>query len=523
MSTNNLKLFAEELGKGLADAAAGKGSKEAQRASYESLSPQVFAQDEKELQEEFRSLQGNLSGKTSSKEEIVVLPPITMDWKQIRTIWRSEFAKFKKNEKATSFKGDKTGSNGEYLTSSGKYNDWTELTKATKATIGAGGSWYICPVLDYKRANKKLKRTFGEAIAKAEIKNRKYSNRRVDEIEQSYITSRITGHQGAKVPVPGKGWQVYRPEGMTEGEKSSGIQLGHGEYGKPSFLRKAEEAEKRINKAVSSGRITAEEGELLKTGIYIAKQEWKVHLEHVEKLSLRSGFKKNYTLVIVTGQRTSKNMRDADKEKEFGDGVKIWWTRAAKSEHKTRLPQSIGNLILGKLTTGNKGVRNTSRRYKPREVIQSDERSAPVKLIYKQKTRLRISKPGLGIVAAAKKAVKSDKKQDVKPQVQPASIGDAGSPLHLRSVFNAKMAEAIKDNMGGTTLHNRTGRFAESVHVHNIAPHRGTDGIVQYSYMYNPYRIFEGDGTRDPRLIIDKTIREQAAEMAMGTFTTQRI
>ena len=63
MSTNNLKLFAEELGKGLADAAAGKGSKEAQRASYESLSPQVFAQDEKELQEEFRSLQGNLSGK----------------------------------------------------------------------------------------------------------------------------------------------------------------------------------------------------------------------------------------------------------------------------------------------------------------------------------------------------------------------------------------------------------------------------------------------------------------------------
>ena len=95
--------------------------------------------------------------------------------------------------------------------------------------------------------------------------------------------------------------------------------------------------------------------------------------------------------------------------------------------------------------------------------------------------------------------------------------------MHLLAMFNTKLEQNIKDNMEGAALHNRTGRFAESVHVHNIAPHRGTDGIVQYSYMYNPYRIFEGDGTRDPRLIIDKTIREQAAEMAMGTFTTQRI
>ena len=63
-------------------------------------------------------------------------------------------------------KGKKNKLNNNYEP---KYNDWTELTKATKATIGAGGNWYICPVLDYKRANKKLKRTFGEAIAAATI------------------------------------------------------------------------------------------------------------------------------------------------------------------------------------------------------------------------------------------------------------------------------------------------------------------------------------------------------------------
>ena len=100
---------------------------------------------------------------------------------------------------------------------------------------------------------------------------------------------------------------------------------------------------------------------MLKAGIYVAQEEWKVHLEHVEKLSLKSGFKKKYTLVIVSGQRTSDNMRDADKERNFGNGVKAWWVKAAESEHKTRLPNSVGNLILGRLVTGtHRRIKNVS-------------------------------------------------------------------------------------------------------------------------------------------------------------------
>ena len=77
--------------------------------------------------------------------------------------------------------------------------------------------------------------------------------------------------------------------------------------------------------------------------------------------------------------------------------------------------------------------------------------------------------------------------------------------------------------MGGRALHNRTGRFAGSVKALNIIPVPGTTGTIQYSYMRDPYEVFEGQGGRDPRLLIDQTLREQAAEMALGKFTTQRV
>ena len=122
----------------------------------------------------------------------------------------------------------------------------------------------------------------------------------------------------------------------------------------------------------------------------------------------------------------------------------------------------------------------------------------------------------------AKKAKVANKKK--RPASKASSLGGTmGSPMQARAMFNASINEAIRQNMGGAALHNRTGRFADSVYVHNISPTAGTDGTVQYSYMYNPYKVFEGHETRDPRLLIDKTIREQAAELALGKFTTQRL
>ena len=50
-----------------------------------------------------------------------------------------------------------------------------------------------------------------------------------------------------------------------------------------------------------------------------------------------------------------------------------------------------------------------------------------------------------------------------------------------------------------------------------------------FYYQRNPYQRFEGSepwadgGNRDPRKLIERSIREIAAELAIGRFYTQRI
>ena len=79
-------------------------------------------------------------------------------------------------------------------------------------------------------------------------------------------------------------------------------------------------------------------------------------------------------------------------------------------------------------------------------------------------------------------------------------------------------------------LVNRTGRFAESVKVTEITQTPKGFPSIGYTYQRNPYQVFEegsagnwSNGDRDPRDLIDKSIREIAAHFAIGRFYTRRI
>ena len=86
--------------------------------------------------------------------------------------------------------------------------------------------------------------------------------------------------------------------------------------------------------------------------------------------------------------------------------------------------------------------------------------------------------------------------------------------------------------MWSPRLNNRKGRFADSVQVIKVNQGRGL-GIpnVMYGYDMEPYGVFEvGRGKRpwantdrDPRTLIDKSIREVAQGLAMSRLTTTRI
>ena len=108
--------------------------------------------------------------------------------------------------------------------------------------------------------------------------------------------------------------------------------------------------------------------------------------------------------------------------------------------------------------------------------------------------------------------------------------GPSSSPLRLIAEFNRQLPTVVRKNMGSPRLNNRTGRFADSVKVTEIAQTSKGFPSMGYTYQRNPYQVFEegskgnwSNGDRDPRDLIDKSIREIAAQFAIGRFYTRRV
>ena len=102
------------------------------------------------------------------------------------------------------------------------------------------------------------------------------------------------------------------------------------------------------------------------------------------------------------------------------------------------------------------------------------------------------------------------------------SVEEQVSLTALQNLLNASLVEQVKRNMGNGTrrdvLNLRTGRFAESVEVTRLSESRQGMITAFYTYMKNPYATFSVGGrqeyprSRDPKLLIAKSIREIAAQ-----------
>jgi hypothetical protein len=93
---------------------------------------------------------------------------------------------------------------------------------------------------------------------------------------------------------------------------------------------------------------------------------------------------------------------------------------------------------------------------------------------------------------------------------------------NLQALLDAALTLRIKQNMGSgnsrAVLNLRSGRLAESAKVEYLSESRAGMITVFYSYMKNPYATFSDGGkqqypkSRDPKLLIAKSIREIAAQ-----------
>ena len=97
-------------------------------------------------------------------------------------------------------------------------------------------------------------------------------------------------------------------------------------------------------------------------------------------------------------------------------------------------------------------------------------------------------------------------------------------------IINSKLPQTVASNMGAPALENITGRFANSARVTDVTQTGKGYPSIGYTYEKQPYGVFENTSgsrfaslERDPRRLLDRSIREIAAELAIGRFYTRRV
>lgn len=130
--------------------------------------------------------------------------------------------------------------------------------------------------------------------------------------------------------------------------------------------------------------------------------------------------------------------------------------------------------------------------------------------------------------APAGKLKRPKKKKIRKPNLQVSrQKGPGSAPLALLGILNQQLPERVRRNMNSPRLVNRTGRFAGSVKITDMSVTAQGFPSIGYTYAREIYETFElgnkqGSVDRDPRRLIDQSIREIASQFAIGRFYTRR-
>ena len=116
-----------------------------------------------------------------------------------------------------------------------------------------------------------------------------------------------------------------------------------------------------------------------------------------------------------------------------------------------------------------------------------------------------------------------------KPPRMTNKVASKPSKVNIVALLNTKLPQEIRSRMTYPRLVNRTGRFSESVQVLSADTTAKGGTSFAYTYQKDPYQLFERGRSRlatpdrEPRDIIDASIRSIAQEMMLGRFYTRRV
>ena len=236
-------------------------------------------------------------------------------------------------------------------------------------------------------------------------------------------------------------------------------------------------------------------------------------------LNIEKNAKTGEIKVYVGSQ--DKNVKESASEKKIKTDLQKALTKAL-NKLKDPLFEVKGSDSL-KEVKKKKVLEKTLKPFKGLKNVKVKASSTKIK---DPKTSVRLDVSGKTVLSKVAKAKLRKKKAKQKHLSSPAS-----SMLQYIAMINKELPDTVRKNMHSPQLVNRTGRFAESVRVTDIIQTPKGFPSVGYTYQKNPYQVFEdgagaapwANGQRDPRQLIDGSIREVAAKMAIGRFYTRRI
>ena len=278
-----------------------------------------------------------------------------------------------------------------------------------------------------------------------------------------------------------------------------GAQLGHEEagHGVPtSGVRVA-----RLKKmAGGSAKI--------KNIIATYEQTLGLKIDHKQIIDPKLGLQKTY-VPVLSWQKAIDNNTQAKLEAAALNALEEELKDIANLKGSTSLKDGISQVLLQELAPKKAKTKVTGKRKKKIQEKSSGKSTKKTK---------------------AKKAVRVIRDDSIDASSIPKSRVRASqySIAALLGALNQQISKTVAENMESPRLNYQTGRFASSVRVRDIATTARGFPSIGYTYMKYPYQTFEpgyrqGSVERDPRKLIDTSIRQVAAQFAIGRFYTRRV
>ncbi len=225
----------------------------------------------------------------------------------------------------------------------------------------------------------------------------------------------------------------------------------------------------------------------------------------------------DYVSVISfqAGPGEDGNIADAVGEKAL---KRVW------RDHVRSVQEDVINMP-GSSTLKEKAEKAILDKFEGKKSLKTKRSIANKKAKLDTKTKSSIVQKAKKVSAPVKKGrPRKGKKNKVNPN-------QLFSPLAMIGMLNKQLPDTVRKNMQSPQLVNRTGRFADSVKITEVT--QTPQGFPSFGYTYrkDPYQVFEdgvgaapwANGNRDPRELIEGSIREIAQQMAIGRFYTRRI